>query len=227
MDEQPPELTSIEAKRGQIGIFLDSGGFWIYLNLGSSGVSPALLEDDMKVDQHIIDRSSWDEINIDGWFKALIPPSWEVDDEDEVVIFDPDGFGELNINFLEKMNGKSKKDIANQIISEWAEELGQHESYETSIVKRNQDLLIASSEFIADEPEGEIEYWRIFAVIGKRVALDVSYSCDVEDRNREEQIVEGIIDSIQLKEKEDKPPLPGYQEAESEDSEESSEDPLL
>jgi hypothetical protein len=153
----------------------------------------------MKVDQHIIDRSSWDEINIDGWFKALIPPTWEVDDEEDVIIFDPDGVGELSINFLEKVNGRGKREIAGEIITGWAEELGQMD-YESSIIKRSKDLLITSADFIADEPEGEVEYWRIFAIIGNKVALDVNYSCEVEDREREEQIIEGIIDSIQLNE---------------------------
>jgi hypothetical protein len=155
----------------------------------------------MKVDQRIIDRSSWDEINIDNWFKALIPPSWEVDDDDEeVVIFEPDGFGELNISFLEKVNGRSKRDIASEIIAGWADEFGQKIEYEASIIKRSRDTLIVTADFISDEPEGEIEYWRIFAVIGNRLALDINYSCDIEDRSREEEIIEGIVDSIELTE---------------------------
>jgi hypothetical protein len=152
----------------------------------------------MKVRQHIIDRSSWDEINIDGWFKALIPPNWEVDDEEEVIIFDPEGFGELNISFLERGGDRRKKGIATEIIAGWADELGHQIGFESSIVKRSRELLIMSSEFIADEPEGEMEYWRIFAVVGEKIALDVSYSCEIQDRDREEQIIEGIVDSIQL-----------------------------
>ena len=152
----------------------------------------------MKVEQHIIDRSSWDEINIDGWFKALIPPTWEVDDEDEIVIFDPEGLGELNISFLEKFNGRGKRDIANEIISGWAEELGQLMDFESTIIKRSKSLLIMSAEFISDEPEGEIEFWRIFALIGNKIALDINYSCGIEDRSREESVIEGIIDSIEL-----------------------------
>jgi hypothetical protein len=157
----------------------------------------------MKVEQHIIDRSSWDEINIDGWFKALIPPSWEFDDEDDVVIFDPDGFGELNISFLEKVNGRGKREIAKEIIAGWAEEFDQTIEYEASIIKRSRDILIISAEFTADEPEGEIEFWRIFAVIGNKLALDINYSCDIEDRSREEEIIEGIIDSIELTEEDE------------------------
>jgi hypothetical protein len=152
----------------------------------------------MKVDHRIIDRSSWDEINIDGWFKALIPPSWEVDDEEEVIIFDPDGFGELNITFLERSAGRTKRDVAGEIVAGWAEELDQYNGYEASIIKRSKDLLIVVADFTADEPEGEVEYWRIFAVVGDKIALDINYSCDVDDREREERIVEGIIDSIQL-----------------------------
>jgi hypothetical protein len=152
----------------------------------------------MKVDQHTIDRGSWDEINIDGWFKALIPPTWEVDDEDDIVIFDPDGFGELNISFLEKVNGRGKRDIATEIISSWAEELDQQSEYEPNIFKRSKNLLILSAEFVSDEPEGDIEYWRIFAIIGNKIALDVNYTCEVEDRGREEVIIDGIVDSIQL-----------------------------
>jgi hypothetical protein len=152
----------------------------------------------MKVDHQIIDRSTWDEINIDGWFKALIPPSWEVDDEEDVTIFDPEGFGELNITFLERVNGRSKRDMAGDIIDGWAEELDQYNGYEAGILKRSRELLIVAAEFTANEPEGDIEYWRIFAVVGDKVALDINYSCDIEDREREERIIEGIIDSIQL-----------------------------
>ena len=152
----------------------------------------------MKVEQQIIDRSSWDEINIDGWFKALIPPTWEVDDEEDVIIFDPDGFGELNISFLEKAQDRSKREIASDILAGWADELGQAPEYETAIIKRNTNVLIMSGDFIADEPEGEIGYWRIFAIIGNKIALDVNYNCEVEDREREERIIEGIIDSIVL-----------------------------
>src|SRR4030065_1545752 len=99
----------------------------------------------MKVDHHIIDRSSWDEINIDGWFKALIPPTWEVDDEDDVIIFDPEGFGELNITFLERTIGRSKRDVAGDIIAGWAEELDQYDVYEANIVKRSKEVLIVSA----------------------------------------------------------------------------------
>ena len=159
----------------------------------------------MKIDQRIIDRSSWDEINIDGWFKALIPPTWDYDDDDEsdLVIFNPDGVGELNITFLEKAVGRGKREIANEIISGWAEELGQEYNIETSIIKRTKDLLIISAEFIADEPEGEVEFWRIYAVVGSKIVLDVNYNCEVEDRSLEEKIVEGIVDSIRLQEKGD------------------------
>jgi hypothetical protein len=157
----------------------------------------------MKVDQHIIDRSSWDEINIDGWFKALIPPTWEVDDDEDVVIFDPGGVGELNISFLEKAKDRGKRDIANEIILGWAEELGHEYDYEISIIKRNKDILIASADFTADEPEGEIGFWRIYAVVGNKITLDINYSCEVEDRDREEGIIEGIVDSIRLTEEDD------------------------
>ena len=152
----------------------------------------------MKIGEHIIDRSSWDEINIDGWFKALIPPTWEVDDEDEIIVFDPDGFGELNINFLEKSHVKSKKETASEIIESWGEELGQEYGVEMNIVKRSKNLLIVSADFVADEPEGEVEFWRIYAVVGDHIALDVNYNCEVEDRDREESIIDGIVDSIQL-----------------------------
>ncbi len=162
----------------------------------------------MKVDQHIIDRSSWDEINIDGWFKALIPPSWDYDyddddDDSDLVIFNPDGVGELNVTFLEKAVGRGKREIASEIVSGWAEEFGQEYNYDTSIVKRNRDLLIVSAEFIADEPEGEIEFWRIYAVVGSKIVLDINYSCGIEDRSLEEKIVEGIVDSIRLQEEGD------------------------
>ena len=152
----------------------------------------------MKVDQYKIDRSSWDEIHIDGWFKALIPPNWEVEDDEEVIVFDPSGFGEMSINLFTNVGRNSKKQKASNMISDWAEELGLLNGYEVSIFKRTRDLLIASAEFVSDEPEGEIVYWRIYVVIGGKISLDISYSCPLEDRNREEAVIEGIVDSIEL-----------------------------
>ncbi len=152
----------------------------------------------MKVDINKIDRSSWDEIHIDGCFKALIPPSWEVEDDDEVIVFDPSGFGELSINLFTNVGRNSKKQKASNMISDWAEELGLLNGYEVLIFKRTRNLLIAASEFVSHEAEGEIVYWRIFPVIGGKITLDISYSCPLEDRDREEAVIEGIVDSIEL-----------------------------
>lgn len=152
----------------------------------------------MKVNQIKIDRSSWDEIHIDGCFKALIPPHWEVEDDDEVIVFDPSGFGEMSINLFTDVGRNSKKQKASDMISDWAEELGLLNGYEVSIFKRTRNLLIASTEFVSNEAEGEIVYWRIFPVIGGKITLDISYSCPLEDRDREEAVIEGIVDSIEL-----------------------------
>jgi hypothetical protein len=162
----------------------------------------------MKIDQYKIDRSSWDEIYIDGWFKALIPPEWEVEDDEQVVVFDPSGFGEMTISLFDDPAPNSKKEKATKMISGWAEELGLLDACEVSIFKRTRDLLIASAECVSDEPEGEIVYWRIFSVIGGEIALDISYSCPLEDRDREETIIEGIVDSIELNEAGSGPRIP-------------------
>lgn len=157
------------------------------------------------------DRGSWDEIKIDGLFSALIPPNWEVDDDRDVIIFDPNGFGELTISVVANMTGLRKRHKASHVIAEWAEELGIHGRGEVTVFKRSRDLLITSAEFMADEPEGELIYWRIFPVIGDKIALDVSYSCPVEDRDREETIVEAIVDSIKLMEPKEVPSIQGQQ----------------
>lgn len=152
----------------------------------------------MKIEQHRIDKSSWDEIQIDGWFKALIPPNWEVEDDEDIVIFDPSGFGELSVSLLAISNRESKKQRAAEIMADWADELDCQSGYEVIIVKRTRDILAVSAEWVVDEPEGEIVYWRAFAVVGTKIALDIGYCCPVEDRDREEAIVDGIIDSIRL-----------------------------
>jgi hypothetical protein len=155
----------------------------------------------MKIEQQRTDRNSWDEIQIDGWFKAQVPPSWEVEeDDDEVIIFDPSGFGELSIALLSISGVESKRQKASEIISAWAEELKWQSTQDIAIFKRTRDILTVSAETIADEPEGEIVYWRVFAVIGRRIALDIGYCCPVEDRDREEAVIEGIVDSIRLAE---------------------------
>lgn len=152
----------------------------------------------MKNDRAKIDKSSWDEIHVDGWFRGLIPPEWEIEDDDEVLIYEPNGFGEIRINMFVKNNNKNKKQRAGEILSEWADELGPSYDKEVSIFKRTRGLLAMSAEFIGSEPDGEMIYWRMFPVIGEKVSLDISYSCSLEDRDREDNIVENIIDSIVL-----------------------------
>jgi hypothetical protein len=173
------------------------------LNLPHAARQPGREVTEVKIDQDRIDRGSWDEIQIDGWFKALVPPTWEVEDDDnEVVIFDPSGFGELSIALLLISGGETKKQRASEIISAWADELKWQAGHDIAIFKRTRDVLTVSAETIADEPEGEIVYWRVFAVIGRRIALDIGYCCPVEDRDREDAVIEGIVDSIRLTEPE-------------------------
>ncbi len=121
-----------------------------------------------------------------------------MEDDDEVIVFDPSGFGELSINLFTNVGRNSKKQKASNMISDWAEELGLLNGYDVLIFKRTRNLLIAASEFVSHETEGEIVYWRIFPVIGGKITLDISYSCPLEDRDREEAVIEGIVDSIEL-----------------------------
>ncbi len=152
----------------------------------------------MKYDQIQIDKSSWDEIHVDGWFKGLIPPEWEIEDDDEVIIYDPTGFGELRLNMFVKNNNRSRKQRAFDVVREWAKELGPSYEKEVSFFKRRRGLIALTAEFVGNEPDGEMIFWRIFPVVGEKLSLDISYSCSLEDRNREETIIENIIDSITL-----------------------------
>lgn len=145
-----------------------------------------------------IDKSAWDEIHVDGWFKGLIPPNWEIEDDEEVIIFDPLGFGEMRLSMFVKNSRKNKKQRAFEIISDWEAELGPSYRKEISIFKRRRGLFALSAEFIGSEPDGEMIFWRIFPVMGEKVSLDISYSCPLEDRSREEAILEYIVDSIAL-----------------------------
>jgi hypothetical protein len=154
----------------------------------------------MNKDQMKIDTSSWDEIHVDGWFKGLIPAEWEIEDDEEVIIFDPSGFGEIRMNMFVKNDQKGRKQRALEIIKEWTGELGSSYDREVSIFKRKRNLMVYSAEFIGSEPDGEMVYWRIFPFIGEKLVLDISYSCSLEDRDRERVIVENIIDSIALQE---------------------------
>ena len=155
----------------------------------------------MSHDKLKIDKSSWDEIHVDGWFKGLIPPEWEIEDDDEVIIYDPTGFGEIRLNMFVKNNKKSRKQRAFDIIREWAKELGPSYEREVSFFKRRRGYMVLSAEFVGSEPDGEMVFWRIFPFMGENLSLDISYSCSLEDRSREESIIENIIDSISLVEK--------------------------
>jgi hypothetical protein len=155
----------------------------------------------MKHDQLKIDKSSWDEIHVDGWFKALIPPEWEIEDDEEVIIYDPTGCGELRLNMFIKNDNKGKKQRAFDIMNQWTRELGTTYENTVSFFKRRRSYMVLSGEFAGSEPDGEMVYWRIFPFVGEKLSLDISYSCSLEDRNREELIIENIIDSITLTEK--------------------------
>ncbi len=152
----------------------------------------------MRNERAELDISEWDEIHVDGWFKGLIPPDWEIEDDEEVIIFDPAGFGELRISMFVKNNNKNKKQRAAEIIRDWEAELGGSYKKDVSVFKRRRGLFSLSAEFIGTESDGEMIFWRVFPVIGEKVSLDISYSCPLEDRISEEAIVENIIDSIAL-----------------------------
>ena len=152
----------------------------------------------MRLNRSELDSSSWDEIRIEGWFNGLLPPEWEIEEDDEVVLFDPAGFGELRVSFIINKTSKSKKERAMEIISEWRDELNSHFDNDISVLKRTRHVFSLSAEFTASETEGDLIFWRIIPVIGKKISLDISYSCAVEDRDREENIVDAIVDSIRL-----------------------------
>ena len=152
----------------------------------------------MRLDRSKIDSSSWDEIRIEGWFTGLLPPEWEIEEDDEVVLFDPAGFGEMRVSFIINKTSKSKKERATEIISEWREELDCHFDNDVSVLKRTRHVFSLSAEFTASEAEGDLIFWRVIPVIGNKISLDISYSCAVEDRDREENIVDAIVDSIRL-----------------------------
>lgn len=152
----------------------------------------------MRLDRSELDSNKWDEIQIEGWFKALLPPSWEIEEDDEVVLFDPAGFGELRVSFLINKTNKSKKERAQDIINDWKEELDSQYDDDIAVLKRTRKLFVLSAEITASEPEGDLIFWRIVPIIGNRISLDIGYSCPVEDREREEEIVDTIVDSITL-----------------------------
>ena len=153
----------------------------------------------MRTNRQDIDRTSWDEVCFEGYFKALIPPTWEIEGEDEILLFDPEGCGELAVSVLKRVYWAGKRQVANQVIEDWAQELKQQPS-EKIFFKRTAQLLVIAAEFVGIEPEGDISYWRVFAIVGDRFALDVSYSCDIELRNEEAALVEAVVDSVRLAE---------------------------
>ena len=58
----------------------------------------------------------------------------------------------------------------------------------------------SSAEVTTSEPEGDLIIWRIIPIIGDKISLDIAYSCPVEDRDSEEEVIDAIIDSITLME---------------------------
>lgn len=132
------------------------------------------------------------EFATDLW-KALLPDGWvgEPDGEEEagVLLYNPDGPGELQITVTEKEDGL----IDEEDLEYFAEDLIQEDvPFKRVRVGEFQGLYF---EFEEDGDEGE-EFVREWYLAFDELFFYVTYTCDLVDRHVEDKAVHEILKSI-------------------------------
>lgn len=125
------------------------------------------------------------EFNTDLW-KTLLPEGWEGEEDDEgVVLFDPDGPGELVISVSEMEDGLVDEEDLEYFAAELIEE---DIPYSRVRLGEFQGLYF--------EYEDDGEYLREWFLAYDELFFYVTYSCDIGDRHQEDKAVQDILKAI-------------------------------
>ena len=122
------------------------------------------------------------------YWRVNLPENWEADSEPDLVsFFHPDGFGELQIsttNYDEPVTEELLSDLASEHLEAGADpeevELGEFGGF-------------------SFDYEIEGEYCREWYLMYDTLMLFVTYICNVGDDDKEEDLVEFILESLTVK----------------------------
>ncbi len=128
------------------------------------------------------------------WYSFDKPKKWKVENEDGVLLLfnEFDGYGALNISSYE---------ITTDYVFHMDVEL---RDFVASVVEGSIDFIsdeaiMRTKDTVATELSIKNTYWKFWLIYEKCKALFISYNCDIEDREIEQQEISSIIKSIQIK----------------------------
>lgn len=135
-----------------------------------------------------------------GWFRLTLPDGWEADgDEEPVAIYHPDGAGALQITAEtpRPLPPGGKIDVF-LMLRAFLKQTGVDfdESLATRTTEKGLDR--AFYEYTAESPEEGKAVWRSWMVTNHDIVVFLTYACRKEDEDRERDLVEGIIRSLEL-----------------------------
>ncbi|HEX6928788.1 MAG TPA: hypothetical protein VF267_06040 [Gammaproteobacteria bacterium] len=125
------------------------------------------------------------EFRTDLW-TAQLPDDWVgEEDEDGVLLYSPDGAGELQVTVSEKEEGL----VDEEDLEYFAEELIE-DGIESRIVR------VGEFQGLLFEYDEEDAYWREWYLAYDELFFYVTYNCDLADRHTEDHVVQDILKSI-------------------------------
>ena len=125
------------------------------------------------------------EFHTDLW-SAQLPDNWVGEEDDEgVLLYNPDGPGELQVTVSEKEEGLVDEEDLEYFAAELVEE-------------GIQSLIVRVGEFqgLLFEYDEEDVHWREWYLAYDELFFYVTYNCDLVDRHVEDPLVQDILKSI-------------------------------
>lgn len=134
-------------------------------------------------------------------FSLDIPDAWTFHEEDGVISLfdDKDGVGVIQISFAKR---RSQQEPTAQEAIDFAASYALQRGWTVS-TKSVQALNVGlgkapASEISAQENiDGELNYWRVWHVMGKERMAFITYNCSVSDKNTEATLCDLIIGSFE------------------------------
>lgn len=127
------------------------------------------------------------EFATDLW-KTRLPEGWEgaeAEDDEGVVLFHPDGPGELQVTVTEKEDGLVDETDLEYFAADLLED-----GFPEKIVR------VGEFQGLYFEYDEEGEFWREWFLAYDELFFYVTYSCDVADKHKEDRAVAEILKSI-------------------------------
>ena len=125
------------------------------------------------------------EFHTDLW-KAQIPDGWVgEEDEDGVLLYHPDGVGEVQVTVSEKEDGLVDEEDLEYFAADLLED-----DLENRIVR------VGEFQGLLFEYEEEDSWWREWYLAYDELFFYVTYNCDLADKHVEDHAVQDILKSI-------------------------------